>query len=245
MSRHQQCLVLIVEDRPETYELYSEILASAGYAVSGTESGLEAYHLALQQRPDLIIMDEDDRHFGDDCEAAELIRHDPRTRNIPILMIARTTPEHLEHARLLGGTAIMHKPCSVTELLDEVRRLIPERTTVLVVEDDELIRSALAEVLRTQGFLVQTAADGLQAITVLREAAERPRLILLDLTMPVMDGWAFRAAQLADPELADIPVVILSAAHDVHKQAQSLHVDEFLAKPVSVPALLHTIERHV
>jgi CheY-like chemotaxis protein len=239
MTRHQQMLVLIVEDHPETYELYSEILAHAGYAVSGTESGVDAYRQAVSQRPDLIIMD-DELHGAD---AADLIRRDPRTRAIPILMMTgRTKPEQLEHARMMGSTAIIHKPCSVDELLDEVRRVVPDRHAILLVEDDDEIRVSLTLVLETRGFEVLTAANGRQAIDVLREVGEKPRLILLDLMMPVMDGWAFRAAQLADPALAEIPVVILSAAQDVHRQAQALHVDGFLAKPLNVPKLLETIE---
>ncbi len=245
MTRHQQCLVLIVEDHPEAYELYSEILAHAGYAVSGTETGVDAYRQAVSQRPDLIIMD--DETHGE--EAADLIRRDPRTRDIPILMMSgRTSPEQLEHTRLMGSTAIMHKPCSVGDLLDEVRRMVPDRHGILVVEDDEEIRASLALVLESQGFAVYTAADGRQAIDVLREAHDKPRLILLDLMMPVMDGWAFRAAQLADPELAQIPVVILSAAQDVRRQAEALHADGFLAKPLNVPKLLDaidTVERHI
>jgi CheY-like chemotaxis protein len=243
MSRHQQMLVLIVEDHQETYELYSEILAHAGYAVSGTETGVDAYRQAVNQRPDLIIMD-DETHGAD---AADLIRRDPRTRNIPILMMSRTKPEHLEHVREMGSTAIMHKPCSVSDLLDEVRRLVPDRHGILVVEDDDEIRTSLALVLESQGFEVHTAGNGRHAIEVLRELEEKPHLILLDLMMPVMDGWSFRAAQLADPELAAIPVVILSAASDVRRQAEALHVDGFLAKPLNVPKLLDTIdtvERH-
>jgi CheY-like chemotaxis protein len=239
MSRHQQMLVLIVEDHQETYELYSEILAHAGYAVSGTESGVDAYRQAVSQRPDLIIMD-DETHGAD---AADLIRRDPRTRGIPILMMSgRTKPEQLEHTRQMGSTAIMHKPCSVSDLLDEVRRMVPERHGILVVEDDDEIRTSLALVLESQGFEVHTAENGRHAIDVLRQIEEKPRLILLDLMMPVMDGWSFRAAQLADPALAEIPVVILSAAADVHREAEALHVDGFLAKPLNVPKLLDTID---
>jgi CheY-like chemotaxis protein len=70
-------------------------------------------------------------------------------------------------------------------------------------------------------------------------------LILLDLMMPVMDGWAFRAAQLADERLAKIPVVILSAATDVRRHAAQLRVDDYLVKPLDVPLLLNAVERHL
>jgi CheY-like chemotaxis protein len=116
---------------------------------------------------------------------------------------------------------------------------------VLLVEDDEDIRASVAEILRDEGFNVVGAVDGGDALRYLRSVAEVPRLILLDLMMPVMDGWAFRAAQLADERLAKIPVVILSAATDVRQHAAQLRVEEYLIKPLDVPLLLNAIERHI
>ena len=116
--------------------------------------------------------------------------------------------------------------------------------TVLLVEDDEDIRASVGDILREEGFGVVTAVDGDDALRYLRAAAEPPRLILLDLMMPVMDGWAFRAAQLADERLAKIPVVILSAATDVDRHAAQLRVEDFLVKPLEVPRLLDAVERH-
>ena len=118
---------------------------------------------------------------------------------------------------------------------------------VLVVDDDPDIREAMTAILEGEGYTVSEARDGAEALALLR-GGNAPCLILLDLMMPVMDGWSFRAAQLADPALAEIPVVILSAAADVHRQAEALHVDGFLAKPLNVPKPLDTIdtvERHV
>ncbi|MCA1664461.1 MAG: response regulator, partial [Myxococcales bacterium] len=69
-------------------------------------------------------------------------------------------------------------------------------------------------------------------------------LILLDLMMPVMDGWAFRTEQLADPRLAAIPVVILSGTTEAARAARDLHVDEILQKPLDVPRLLSVVDRH-
>jgi len=112
---------------------------------------------------------------------------------------------------------------------------------ILVVEDDKNLRDSLSDALSLEGYEVVCAEHGEAALQYLRKGA-RPCLILLDLMMPVMDGWAFRAAQLADPALAEIPVVILSAANDVRRQAQALHVEGFMTKPLNVPQLLDTIE---
>ncbi len=241
----RQCLVLLVEDSSETYELYSEVLAKSGYAVIGADSGNEAYQLAVAAQPDLVIMDYELRGI-DGCAATERLKRDPRTASIPIVMITgHVSRQDFERARAAGCDAFLAKPISMDALLDEVKRRMQVTDRVLLVEDDEDIRGSIASILEDEGFAVVGAVDGDDALRYLRQTAELPRLILLDLMMPVMDGWAFRAAQLADERLAKIPVVILSAATDVRRHAQQLRVDEYLVKPLDVPLLLNTIERHI
>jgi CheY-like chemotaxis protein len=87
----------------------------------------------------------------------------------------------------------------------------PPPRRVLIVEDDPAIRSSLTEALEEEGFDVAAAANGLQALERLR-SEPLPSTILLDLMMPVMDGWDFRHAQLQDPVLSQIPVVVVTAA---------------------------------
>ncbi len=115
--------------------------------------------------------------------------------------------------------------------------------TILIVEDDTATREALALVLTGQGFTVVGAANGQEALTHLRSEV-RPDLILLDLMMPVMDGWQFRREQVRDPVLSAIPVVVLSADGNVHQKAASLHAAGYLQKPVDVEHLVEAIRRH-
>ena len=82
--------------------------------------------------------------------------------------------------------------------------------TILLVEDDFDVREALAETLRDEGYAVECAVDGVQALDYLRGGG-RPGLILLDLMMPRMSGSEFRMVQKVDPQLADLPVVLISA----------------------------------
>jgi CheY-like chemotaxis protein len=84
------------------------------------------------------------------------------------------------------------------------------RTSVLLVEDDAAIAGSLAEALEEEGLHVATAANGREALQILRNGL-RPSAIVLDLMMPVMDGWDFRGEQLRDPALKDIPVVVITA----------------------------------
>ncbi len=115
--------------------------------------------------------------------------------------------------------------------------------TILVVEDDTATRDALALILGAEGFNVVGAANGQEALGALRTSA-RPDLILLDLMMPIMDGWQFRREQAQDPSLSAIPVVVLSADGNVRQKAASLHADGYLQKPVDVENLLEVIQRH-
>ena len=103
---------------------------------------------------------------------------------------------------------------------------------VLVVEDNAFIREGVARVLASGGFAVATAANGREALNQLR-ARPRPHLILLDLAMPVMDGWQFRREQEQDRALAGIPVVLFSGEEDVGRHASALGVAGYLPKPWS------------
>jgi CheY-like chemotaxis protein len=113
---------------------------------------------------------------------------------------------------------------------------------ILVVEDDVDLASCLADVLETSGYEVALAAHGREAVDRLL-AGDRPDLILLDVMMPVMDGWGFRAAQREIPGAAAIPVIAVTADGDARGKAAALHADGVLAKPVALAKLLAEIER--
>jgi CheY-like chemotaxis protein len=114
---------------------------------------------------------------------------------------------------------------------------------ILLVEDDPALRSALAELLQERGYEVACAEHGADALAKLGEAPA-PSVILLDLAMPVMDGWSFRSVQRKDPRLASIPTVVLSAslASDP-RAAEGLDADAALAKPFTLERLIETVQR--
>ena len=116
-----------------------------------------------------------------------------------------------------------------------------DRRRVLVVDDDPSIQGFLAEALTDEGYTVRTAANGREALAILR--AWRPDLILLDLMMPEMDGWAFRGEQRAMPSVSDVPVIVLSAARDLDAKTRDLEPAQVFSKPFDLEALLGTIER--
>jgi CheY-like chemotaxis protein len=116
--------------------------------------------------------------------------------------------------------------------------------TVLVVDDDAGIRDLLTELLEEEGYQVVGAANGLEAINHLHRGTERPCIILLDLMMPVMNGWQFRNTQQQDPGLATIPVVVLSARNDIQQQASLINAAAHIMKPINLISLLDTVNRY-
>ena len=117
------------------------------------------------------------------------------------------------------------------------------RGRVLIVEDEAAVRGMFRQILIDAGHEVREAANGKEALEVL-DAGWRPDLILLDLLMPVMNGWQLRAAQRDRPDLRDIPVVLVSGSPPRIQpiEAKALQVAASLRKPVRADVLLRTVE---
>jgi two-component system chemotaxis response regulator CheY len=114
---------------------------------------------------------------------------------------------------------------------------------ILIIDDDLELREVIAETLEQCGFAVAVAGNGREGLEYLRRG-QAPRLILLDLMMPVMNGWQFCSAKQADPALASIPVIALSAA--AKKDPSSpyyIDVQDVIAKPVELEQLLSVVRR--
>jgi CheY-like chemotaxis protein len=112
---------------------------------------------------------------------------------------------------------------------------------VLIVEDDEDLRDMMAQLLTIEGYDAATVANGREALEYLHTSAP-PHVILLDLMMPVMDGWEFRRQQQADPDLARVPVIVLSALDA--GRAANVEATAFLKKPLDFDRLLELVRLH-
>lgn len=115
--------------------------------------------------------------------------------------------------------------------------------SILIVDDDADIREALVDVLTDHGYPSHAVANGSLALSALQRGM-RPCLILLDLMMPVMDGVTFRQHQLADPNLSQLPVLVISAGNDLSVHAAALGAVETLRKPIDLDKLLDAVGRH-
>lgn len=114
--------------------------------------------------------------------------------------------------------------------------------TILVVDDDDTLRESVCDALGDEGYATLGAADGSEALARLRAAAEPPCVIVLDLMMPTMNGWQFRAVQQQDPALAAIPVVVVTAGG--RSARSTIDVPDVLLKPVRLDDLLAAVRRY-
>lgn len=115
---------------------------------------------------------------------------------------------------------------------------------VLVVDDDRNVRDLICAALSGQGYSAAAAGNGREALAYLKTAQRRPRLILLDLMMPEMTGWEFQRAQQEDPELAGIPVAIITGLTRFEGQAPFLGAVDVLCKPSKVETLVSLVSRY-
>ena len=115
---------------------------------------------------------------------------------------------------------------------------------VFLIEDDQDIRSSIIDILEEEGFAIDWAANGQEALDKLRCCQQKPSLILLDLRLPVKDGLEFRAEQMKEPNLADIPVVVISADGRLQEKTADLGIRGLLRKPVDIEELLATVKHN-
>ena len=128
---------------------------------------------------------------------------------------------------------------SVMDLTERSARPTARPRQVLVVDDEPVIRDVLGEALRSAGYNVTTASNGRAALAVLDGVT--PDVIVLDLMMPVMDGFAFRARQLLSARLAGIPVIVLSATYQLESVAKALRAHALLTKPFDLDVVLDRV----
>lgn len=118
------------------------------------------------------------------------------------------------------------------------------RTDVLIVDDDEDLRTMLEMVLEGDGYAVATAGTASRALEYLHHSWAPPRMMMLDLSLPDLDGATFRARQREIPTVAEVPLVVLSGSADIQQQATALGAADYLGKPFDIEALLKLVQHY-
>ncbi|WP_419804050.1 response regulator [Terriglobus sp.] len=219
-------VVLVVDDDPAQRELLRRFLEREGFSVRTAPDGRTGVELARSLQPRAVLLDVMMPQM-DGWSVLSAIKSDPETERIPVVMVSFVNEPGL--SAYLGAAETVQKPVEWNRLKAVMERFRGEAGGVLVVDDDADTRSRLRTVFERDGWTVNVAENGLTALDMITHAP--PQVVLLDLTMPVMDGFAFLHELRSRPGCADIPVVVYTARLlDAEERKQLEGADRVLVK---------------
>ncbi len=202
--------ILVVDDDPVVHEVLAATLTKEGFRVVHARNGTDALRLARETQPDAVTLDVMMPQV-DGWSVLGILKSDPALAHIPVIMLTIVDNRGLGFS--LGASEFMTKPIDRGRLVALLNRFAaPARgRLVLIVDDDNDVRTLLRHSVEGAGLVAAEAANGRIALDMLRKEGVQPALVLLDLMMPEIDGFGFLDAIRADPALADLPVVVLTA----------------------------------
>jgi signal transduction histidine kinase/DNA-binding response OmpR family regulator len=199
--------VLVIDDDPNTLDLLGRTLAAAGFRAVTAGGGEEGLELARSLKPSAITLDVIMPGL-DGWAVLRQLKNDPETRDIPVVMVTMTDDRDMGYA--LGATEFLTKPIQRDQLVLLLGRYRSDPAAgVLVVDDDPEMRTMARRALESEGWRVDEAENGRVALE--RLAVSSPSLILLDLMMPVMDGFEFVMEMRRMETARSIPIVVVTA----------------------------------
>ncbi|MGV3720382.1 MAG: PAS domain S-box protein, partial [Actinomycetota bacterium] len=239
--------ILVVEDEAMVRALVVEVLRSTGYAVLEATQGDEALQLVDQHQGPihLLLTDVVMPRMSGPKLAESVLRRRPRAA--VLFMSGYSDDALVRSGEQAADVELLPKPFGPRMLAERVRRVLDKqrskdaRGVILVVDDAAEERELLAEVLRQQGYVALTAADGREALVLLQDSPT-PDLIVFDLVMPGMNGWVFRQELLKNPALRDIPAVAISG-QVAPGGSEYLSVAGTLCKPFQASELIQLVQR--
>jgi signal transduction histidine kinase/CheY-like chemotaxis protein len=201
--------LLVIEDDRDAAELLERYLGKDGYIVDVAATGEEGLErIETGSPPALILLDIRLAGDVDGWEVLAQLKDAAHTAGIPVLVC--TAYGGRENAAFLGAADFLSKPFTARQLRETVGRLLPAGgRSVLVVDDEEPVRRLVVETLVGYGLELREAADGAEALAAID--IHKPDAVVLDLVMPVLDGFAVLERLQANPETRSIPVVVLTA----------------------------------
>ena len=245
--------LLVVDDDPGVRLVVRRRLQQAGHDVREAADGATAMEALAHETPDLIVLDLVMPGLNG-LQLLDQIKASPWA-HIPTIIITGTITSEAA-VRDMGASGLMRKPFTGEQLVSHVDLLLAhaakraeggkdaqpgprKRRCILVVEDDPDLRQLLQTMLEVEGYETMVASNGEEALEVMR--GRRPCAVLLDMMMPVMDGWQFRRRQLEEPRLAKVPVLCMSAVARPEDVEAELGLG-CLRKPLDVAAVLREVQ---
>ena len=231
-----QSTLLVIDDDQTTHDIMQRGLSGQGVRVISASNGEDGLKKAHETCPDLITLDVQMQGM-DGWEVLSKLKSDPALAHVPVIML--TIVDEKKRGFSLGVSEYMVKPADRNQLsgllskyLDSADRRAGSNR-LLVVDDDAAHRVRMAKILTEQGWTVHEAANGFEALEMLREVV--PELIFLDLIMPEMNGFSFLAEIRKSREYCKIPIVVLTSKDltEAERELLSINVDRVMQKSTS------------
>ncbi len=228
-SEGMRGVVLVIDDDPAQRDLMTRFLGREGFGVVTAADGYAGLHLARSERPQAILLDVTMPGL-DGWSVLSALKADPAVSAIPVVMVTFVDERGL--ASTLGAADYVMKPVCWETLRPVIERFRGGDGKVLIVDDDSDMRRRARSVLERDGWHVLEASDGQDALACIEQVL--PDVVLLDLEMPVLDGFGFLQAFRALPACSSIPVVVLTAKDLTREDRRRLRgANEVLTKGVT------------
>jgi CheY-like chemotaxis protein len=235
--------VLVIDDDVMVQQLMKAFLVKEGYEVTVAAGGKEGLELAREVAPDVITLDIAMPGL-DGWHVLSALKADPNLAEIPVIMLTMVDDKSLGYA--LGAAEYMHKPIDRDRLLRLLRKYDRRNLhTALVVDDDADTRNMVRQTIEKDGWKVETAENGRIALEAVNRAM--PGVILLDLMMPEMDGFAFVEEFRRLPNTRGVPIIVMTAKDLSVEDKRRLEgsVQRILQKGSSTESLLSELRELV
>lgn len=247
----EQPYILIVDDDPDILEGISAVLETRPYQLATAQDGLQCLERIHEKMPDLLILDMMMPRMDGFAVIREL-RADPKYIGLPIIILTTVIEDaayrryELETGLAMDVQAYIEKPAKPDVLLRHVSAII-EQPFIIVADDDPDILEAITTILDSQPYKVETAQDGEKCLALVRK--RKPDLLILDLLMPKMDGFAVIRELRSEPRYADMPIMILTTVvEDASRRryeletGQDMGVHTYMQKPAAPDVLLKSVK---
>jgi signal transduction histidine kinase/CheY-like chemotaxis protein len=201
--------VLVVDDDPAVHDVLDATLGREGYRLQHARDGIEALNMMRKSAPDIVTLDVMMPKV-DGWSVLSIMKSEASLAHIPVIMLTIVDDRNIGFS--LGASEFMTKPIDRSRLLALVQKFAPsgKSDVVLIVDDDDDVRSTIKSTIARAGMRSAEATDGRAALDWLAKNP-RPALVLLDLMMPKMNGFAFLEAARKNPDYVDLPIVVLTA----------------------------------
>ncbi|MDD5004910.1 MAG: response regulator [Candidatus Omnitrophica bacterium] len=239
--------ILVVDDEQDIREIIKITLTDDGFEVIEAGDGRTAIELAKKEKPDLITMDVIMPNI-DGLTAAKIIKEDPETKDIPIVILSVLSQDKNKYVQ--GISDYISKPFSPEELMSKIKGAIEKSglssrnlKNILVVDDEPDVIDIVTISLKEKGFNMISANNGLEALERLKTFM--PNLIIVDINMPLMNGFELIKHLKKEPRFNNVPIVVLTGTY-LSKQDKehglTLGASKYLTKPFTIETLVKDIE---